>query len=659
MIEYDEDWLFHVLFRTKGSLAGRSLLYSLPSATLAFFLVWSHDLLPDLQGPEGWADGWSGPFWSASTASLAFLIGFRTNQAWKRFWEGTSLLHQMRGEWFDSVSCAVTFSRGSVDTKPAECNNFRHTLVRLMSLCHGSALEEISGESDLFETIDTLGLDNVTLKHIKACKNDYKFNRVEVLLHMTQTVITKALADGVITIPPPILSRVYQTLSRGFVNLLNAKKIADTRFPFPWAQLMALLLFIHALLTPCVFASFMRSKFWAPLFTWISTFAFFYLEFVGIELENPFGSDSNDLPLQHFQEEMNSCLVMLLQGDVDLVAHCDMKRAELCWRSLQDGLSRGSQVVDALPVNGMKSEMSRKTKRVSDFVGSESEGLNWRRDEEDDSVPTGSASCQSVGIVFSVGRSVKSSSAILDDKAVAEEDDKKDDTKNGENNNDAKFNEKVDEQVDQEVNKIEEVKDSHEVKNPSESEGLKDSVDTANKMQVNSIAEKSQINATAEMTQTTDNPARVEPDFSASRFELPVQLSARVSSVLVQGDNQQAAQGQAVRAPVQKVAGAMHSQGPQNQNASSEVSVVQPKARWSALPEPNAMAVLPSPRRDSRTSELPRRGSQTRELPRLQRESQTREPQTKAGNAADRGGTNGLMALPEPQQPVVQSNARV
>ena len=30
-------------------------------------------------------------------------------------------------------------------------------------------------------------------------------------------------------VQPPILSRVYQTLSRGFVNLLNAKKIADTR----------------------------------------------------------------------------------------------------------------------------------------------------------------------------------------------------------------------------------------------------------------------------------------------------------------------------------------------------------------------------------------------------------------------------------------------
>ena len=35
---------------------------------------------------------------------------------------------------------------------------FRHAVVRLMSLCHGSALEEISGNSIQVDAIDTLGL---------------------------------------------------------------------------------------------------------------------------------------------------------------------------------------------------------------------------------------------------------------------------------------------------------------------------------------------------------------------------------------------------------------------------------------------------------------------------------------------------------------------
>merc|ERR1719379_1066718 len=129
--------------------------------------------------------------------------------------------------------------------------NFRHTIVRIMSLCHGSALEEIAGGSgEEVETIDPFGLDNVTLKHLLACKDDYDFNRVEVLLHLTQSLITNGLDDGILKIPPPILSHVYQTLSRGFVNLLNAKKITDTRFPFPFSQLIAGLLLLYTIFIP-------------------------------------------------------------------------------------------------------------------------------------------------------------------------------------------------------------------------------------------------------------------------------------------------------------------------------------------------------------------------------------------------------------------------
>ncbi|CAJ1372580.1 unnamed protein product [Effrenium voratum] len=154
----------------------------------------------------------------------------RSRAAMERFWEGTGLLHQMRGEWFDAVSCCVTFSRGSRGPRYEDTMRFRHCIVRLMSLCHGSALEEIGGEeADFCETIDRMGLDSGTLGHLKDCQQVYKFNRVEVLLHMIQSLITQNLENGVLKVQPPILSRVYQTLSRGFVNLLNAKKIADTR----------------------------------------------------------------------------------------------------------------------------------------------------------------------------------------------------------------------------------------------------------------------------------------------------------------------------------------------------------------------------------------------------------------------------------------------
>ena len=184
---------------------------------------------------------------------------------------------------------------------------FRHTIVRLMSLCHGTALKEIGGvDADDCETIDPQGLDNATLEHLQAC-SDHGFNRVEVLLHLIQSLITQSLDDGIIRVPAPIISRVYQTLSRGFVNLLNAKKIADTRFPFPFAQLISLLLFVNIFLTPVLVSSIFSQPLLCVIFSFIPIFGMSCLNFIGVELENPFGQDANDLPLDHFQDEMNNC----------------------------------------------------------------------------------------------------------------------------------------------------------------------------------------------------------------------------------------------------------------------------------------------------------------------------------------------------------------
>merc|ERR1712176_1662693 len=140
------------------------------------------------------------------------------------------------------------------------------------------------------------------------------------MLHLLQSLITDSHDKGILKIPPPILSRVYQTISRGFVNLLNAKKITDTKFPFPYVQLMTGLLLVLSLSMPFVITSIIQSKVLAAIFTFLPLFGMFALDFIAMELENPFGTDANDLPLKHFQHEMNNCLMMLLHNNTDLIA---------------------------------------------------------------------------------------------------------------------------------------------------------------------------------------------------------------------------------------------------------------------------------------------------------------------------------------------------
>jgi hypothetical protein len=105
------------------------------------------------------------------------------------------------------------------------------------------------------------------------------------------------------------------------VNLHNAKKITDTQFPFPYAQLIMLLLYAHALLTPIVVSAFIEHPWWAAIITFVPVFGMFSVNLVANELEMPFGEDPNDLDLHLFQEEMNGSLLMLIHEDADILPH--------------------------------------------------------------------------------------------------------------------------------------------------------------------------------------------------------------------------------------------------------------------------------------------------------------------------------------------------
>jgi len=197
---------------------------------------------------------------------------------------------------------------------------------------------------------------------LTECKSR-NFNRVEVLLHMIQILVIDAQQRGVINVPPPILSRVYQTLSRGFVNLLNAKKIKDTRFPFPYAQVIAVLLLLLSIFTPLAMTSMLPQGGWCVLGTFVPVFGLLSLNYIAEELEMPFGEDHNDLPLTHFQEEMNSSLMMLLHECSDHVASiCD--RAQRDFATMSSSLHDARNSIDQLDSVAYR----RKSHRASVFL---------------------------------------------------------------------------------------------------------------------------------------------------------------------------------------------------------------------------------------------------------------------------------------------------
>ena len=92
------------------------------------------------------------------TSILGFLIVFRSQQAYARWWEGATLLQQIRGEWFNAYSSLLAFTN-EAPAKDRDVFVFEHRLVRLFSLLYATALEQVSTSDDKqFEIIKLDGL---------------------------------------------------------------------------------------------------------------------------------------------------------------------------------------------------------------------------------------------------------------------------------------------------------------------------------------------------------------------------------------------------------------------------------------------------------------------------------------------------------------------
>lgn len=228
-------------------------------------------------------------------------------KAYSRWWEGGTLLQQLRGEWFNAVSNLMAFCSNQPEKKHSVLK-FQHQTVRLFSLLYGSALRQVSTMSDNeLEFIDIEGFEAESIVHLQSCHDS-----CELVLQWIQRLIVDVNTAGVINIAPPILSRVYNQLGNGIVNLNNARKIKDFPIPFPLAQMVTFMLLAHTVTTIVVAALSLSSPYMAFLATFTVSASFWGVNYMAVELENPYGNDANDLPLHEMQRDMNQSLCSLL-----------------------------------------------------------------------------------------------------------------------------------------------------------------------------------------------------------------------------------------------------------------------------------------------------------------------------------------------------------
>lgn len=304
-----------LLFSFRGSVVFVASKVTIPCSLIAMVLRWlmNQGHISDMKLTHTLKDN---VLWSGFSFLVGFLVIFRTSQSYERFDAGCAHLMRMRAEWFDACSALMAFCKHSHSSQEVVLQ-FQHVCIRLFSMLHGAALAEIEDSNSKeiedisafkFPLVDPEGMDPDSLAIIKDshCK-------VELLYQWIQQVVVENIKAGVLDIPAPILTRTFQEMGSGMVALSEAIKISSVPLPFPYVQCCDLLLSMHWCLVPIVVTQWTEEPWWAFGFCFIQVFILWSLNYISAEIENPFGSDPNDIDALSMQEEMNSFLTLLLK----------------------------------------------------------------------------------------------------------------------------------------------------------------------------------------------------------------------------------------------------------------------------------------------------------------------------------------------------------
>jgi putative membrane protein len=218
--------------------------------------------------------------------ALGVFLGFRNNTSYDRFWEGRRL-------WGSLVNTSRSLTRqvltlvGPRDQAGAEeVHAFQKEIVyRLIAYVHAFRLH-LRDETHLDELLTFLPAGEV-----EALRSE--INRPTAILQRIGDRLREAWKKGWIHsvhLPVLELSLVALTDIQG-----GCERIKSTPIPLSYTTLIHQIVAVYCLTLP--FGIVKQVGTLTPFVVAFVSYAFFGLDAVGDEIENPFGLDANDLPL--------------------------------------------------------------------------------------------------------------------------------------------------------------------------------------------------------------------------------------------------------------------------------------------------------------------------------------------------------------------------
>ncbi|MNQ22329.1 Bestrophin, RFP-TM, chloride channel [compost metagenome] len=273
-----KDWISFIFFLSKGDtfrkLIPMMLIIGIYSGAIAYLELEYWDLPEDshvknisvMHGMLGFV--------------ISLLLAYRTNTAYDRWWEGRKM---WGGLVNSSRNLAIKLSAILTDEKDKAF--FRKMIPGYASILH-KHLKDSDTAKQLFDDVD------LEIDHHKHRPNQV----AQMLFQKVNNLYTSKKITGNQLI---ILNNELQT----FTDICGAcERIKNTPIPYSYSAFIKKFIFIYVLTLPFGYV-FSLGYYVIPVVVFIF-YVLASLELIAEEIEDPFGSDANDLPTKKIAENI-------------------------------------------------------------------------------------------------------------------------------------------------------------------------------------------------------------------------------------------------------------------------------------------------------------------------------------------------------------------
>jgi ion channel-forming bestrophin family protein len=219
---------------------------------------------------------------------LSLLLAYRTNTAYDRWWEGRKL-------WGGLVNSSrnLALKLGAILTSENELHFFRKMIPSYASIL-SKHLNDQDTAKQLFDDVD------LEIEHHK-----HRPNQVAKLLFqkINDLYVSKKITGNQLI----ILNNELQS----FTDICGAcERIKNTPIPYSYSAFIKKFIFIYVLTLPYAYV-FILGYLVIPVVVFIF-YVLASLELIAEEIEDPFGTDANDLPTKKIAENIKKQVEELL-----------------------------------------------------------------------------------------------------------------------------------------------------------------------------------------------------------------------------------------------------------------------------------------------------------------------------------------------------------